>query len=451
MTAGSLLVVDAALLGEPSRRGWLWAEGGAIRATGTGAPPAIGPGCEVLDAAGASLLPGFVDLHLHGAVGHDVTDGDAAGLRAIARFLVRHGVTAFAPTTWSASAEATLAAVESVAAVRGPVTGGAHVLGAHLEGPWLSPSRCGAQDPAALRPPDLGELRRLLATGGVARVTLAPELPGAQDLLDAALDAGVAMSMGHSDASYALAASAVDRGVRSATHLYNAMRPLHHRDPGVVGAVLADPRVTAELIADGTHVHPAALRVAWNAKGADGLALVSDALRPTGLPAAAAPDGRTFHRSGGTIHGSAAPGPSSGPRSSRSELPQPLASGRVEQDPAGVSGGCGRETGPARPPGALPGAVWLADGTLAGSTLLLDAALRTMTAATGAPLVALWPVTSRTPARVLGIDGRKGGLEPGMDGDLVLLDSDLRVLATVVAGCVVHAAEHPRVRAGGAP
>ena len=382
----SLLITDATVLAPdgPLSPGWLAAEAGHITAMGSGDPPAGHTHADdVVDAGGATLAPGFVDVHVHGAVGHETMDADPDGIRRMAAFYASHGVTAFCPTTWTASREDTLAAVDAVAAAMATPGPGARILGVHLEGPFLSPERCGAQAPEHIRPADLDELTAWLDTGVVRLITLAPELAANREAIAVCRARGVTVSAGHTDATYEQARDAIELGIDHATHLFNAMSPLHHRTPGTVGAALSDPRVRCELIADGVHVHPGAMTVAWRAKGPDGLCLVTDALRAAGLP-----------------------------------------EGTYRFDERAVT--------------HRDGAMWLDSGALAGSGLTMDRALRNFLSSTGASLAEAWPVASRTPARAAGAAGQTGELRVGARADLVLLDARLEVIRTVVGGATVE-------------
>jgi N-acetylglucosamine-6-phosphate deacetylase len=397
----TLLVTGARVLtpGGEWPRGWIAVEGRRIAAMGQGRPPEPRQQPTVLDAGGLIVLPGFVDLHAHGAVGVDVMDADPDGLRRMARFYARHGVTAWLPTTMTASARDLERALEAVGEVLGPVDGGATVLGAHLEGPYLSKARRGAQDPSLIRVAPREEATRLLDSGIVRLLAVAPEVQGNRWLVAEAAARGVTVSAGHTDATYDQALEAVAGGVRHVTHAFNAMRPLGHREPGMLGAALTVPELACELVADNIHVHPAVMRLLLAAKGADGVVLVTDAVRATGLP-----DGAYQVGDQPAIH--------------------------------------------------MDGAIRLADGTLAGSVLTLDRALHNLQAATGRPLAELWPAASRNAAQAIGVGDRKGTLEPGKDADLVLLDPSLQVVVTVAEGAVVHGADRlPRrpAPAGRAP
>ncbi|NLD43817.1 MAG: N-acetylglucosamine-6-phosphate deacetylase [Chloroflexi bacterium] len=364
-------------------RGWLQADGGRIAALGEGDPPA-GLAGQRVNLAGRTLAPGFIDLHAHGAVGADTMDATPAALRAMARFYARHGVTGFLATTVTSSLAGVLAALQNVSTTMAEGTGGAALLGAHVEGPFLDPGRLGAQDAAHVRAAALDELHPLLDTGVVRMLTLAPELPGAGALLEAATARGAVVSAGHTRATYEEMAAAAQRGLRHVTHLFNGMEPLHHRQPGVVGAALAMSGLTCELIADNIHVHPGALLLAWRAKGTDAIALVTDAMRGAGMP-----DGQyTLGGLGVTVQG---------------------------------------------------GVARLASGNLAGSTLTLERALANMMAATGLPLPEALPMATAVPARELGLLGRKGSLAVGLDADLIVLNADLQVDLTVVGGEIVYA------------
>ncbi len=387
MTTTPLLIENAHVYGpvEDFEPGWLLAEGGRIKLLGRGQAPGFstGPGLRRIDAAGAHLLPGFVDLHVHGAVGHEAMDGDLDGLRAMARFYARHGVTAFLPTTWTAPREAILRALECIQAALGPVPEGASILGAHLEGPYLNPARCGAQDTRLIRRADLNEARQMLDTGVVRLLALAPEFDENLALVDECVRRGVTVSAAHTDATYQQVQAAVGRGLRQATHTFNAMSAFGHRQPGVAGAAMALPEVSCELIADAIHVHPAAMKILVDVKGPSGVMLITDAVRPTGLPA-----------------------------------------GEHQLDLRRVI--------------VREGAVRLPDGTLAGSVLTMDRALRNLLAASGRPLREAWPMTSLNAARAIGFSASKGSLEIGKDADLVLLDREQDVVLTVVAGEVVY-------------
>jgi N-acetylglucosamine-6-phosphate deacetylase len=331
-------------------------------------------------------MPGFVDVHVHGAVGHEAMDGSADGLLDMARFYATRGVTSFLATTWTATDADILHALggvtEAMRRVRDPSA--ARLLGVHLEGPYINPERPGAQDPAPIRPARPEEALAYLDSGLLRLITLAPEIPGNAWLIDECVRRGVTVSAGHTSATYDEIGAAVVRGLSHLTHTYNAMSPLHHREPGVVGAAMTMPGLRCELIADNVHVHPVAMQALVRARGVEGILLVSDAVRPTGLP-----------------------------------------DGQYAMDDRTVT--------------LADGAVRLPDGTLAGSVLTMDRALRNLAAATGIDAAGLWRATSGNPATDAGVADRTGALVAGLDADLVLLDDRLEVAMTVVEGCVAYA------------
>ncbi len=334
---------------------------------------------------GELLVPGFIDVHVHGAGGHDVMEGSPEALREIGQVLARHGTTAYVPTTVTASVEETLPALERMSAAirqarQEPGWPGAAPLGIHLEGPFISRRQRGAHPEKFIQESSVELLQRMLAAArGEARIlTLAAEIEGVEALLRLAGEQGVVVALGHSDATYDETMRAIDLGARHAVHLFNAFRAFHHREPGIVGAILTDARVTAELIADGVHVEPAALRLAVAAKGPDGVILVSDATSATGMP-----------------------------------------EGSYQLGPIRVTvraGVCRNE-----------------EGHLAGSVLTLDRALRTMVKL-GFELSQVVRMLTLNPARLLGLDGHKGVIAPGADADVVFLGPDLEVRGTVIGG-----------------
>jgi N-acetylglucosamine-6-phosphate deacetylase len=373
--------------------GWVRVEEGRIVAIGgadtlrSAQGGTDGSAPEVVDAGRRWLLPGLVDVHVHGALGHETMDGDVAGLQEMARFYAAHGVTSFLATTWTGSTDDTIAALHGVArAMAEPDARGAQLLGAHLEGPYLNPDRCGAQDVSVIRRGTLDESMRFLDTGVVRMMTIAPEMPGHLEVVRGLVEHGVVMSAGHTDATYDQMRDAVAAGVTHVTHTFNAMRPLHHREPGAVGAAMALPELSVELIADDIHVHPAAMRALYATRGAEGIVLVTDAISAAGMPSGEYPIGdRTV----------------------------------IVAD----------------------GAVRLPDGALAGSMLTLDVGLRNLQRATGRSLAELWPTSSRNAARIAGVGDHKGTIEVGRDADLVVVDDQVRVELTIVGGRLAHRAD----------
>lgn len=343
----------------------------------------------MLDAAGCVLLPGFVDLHIHGSAGVDVMDASLTGLAAMTHFLATKGVTSFLATTMTAPHAAIRAAVAAVADYVAKPATGARVLGVHVEGPYISPHFPGAQPAAQIRPPNLTKFAELMATGPVRMITLAPETPGAHALIRAAVDQGVTVALGHTNATYDECQVATALGVSQATHTYNAMRGLHHREPGALGAVLSNDALYAQLIADFIHVHPVGIQILARCKGIERTVLITDAMRAAGL-------------------------------------------GPGDYELAG------------QPVTVANGECRLVDGTLAGSILTMDQALRNFLAATGLSLAEAWPASSHTPAHSIGLERNIGSLRPGAWADLVLLDAELQVVATVVAGEVVYLRDQER-------
>jgi N-acetylglucosamine-6-phosphate deacetylase len=342
------------------------------------------PGSEALDAGGNLLLPGFIDLHIHGGRGFDVMDGTVEAIQGLSRHLAAHGVTGFLATTVTASQADTIAAAETVRQARKLPPTGSAILGMHLEGPYINGGRRGAQNPGCIRPPSIAEIDEVIAASGncVRLVTIAPEVAGAHELAAHLRRRGIICSMGHTDATYEQALAGLDAGFTHATHIYNAMRSFQHRDPGIIGAVLTDQRAMVELIADGLHVHPAAARLLIQARGPQGVILISDAVRGAGLPFGC------YRMSGGNIWTSE--------RGART-----------------------------------------ADGHLAGSLLTLDVALRNVMQWTGLPLHVALAMASLNQARELGIDTRKGSIEVGKDADLVICTADLQPVTTMIAGRIV--------------
>jgi N-acetylglucosamine-6-phosphate deacetylase len=359
--------------GQVCRPGWLEVSGGRIRSCGAGPPP----GPVDRDFPESVVVPGFVDMHVHGGGGASYTDAD--GIGAAADFHRRHGTTSTLASLVTAAPGELIAGVRALAAAAHRGT----IAGIHLEGPWLSPARCGAHDPARMRHPDATEIDAVLAAAGgtIRMVTLAPELPGAEDAIRRFLDANVVVAVGHTDATYERTQRAIAAGATVGTHLFNAMPPLHHREPGPALALLRDPRVTVEIIADGVHVHPEVVRAVIAAAGPDRVAVVTDAL------AAAGCDDGTF-RLGGV--------------------------------PVDVVSGVARVHG---------------TSTIAGSTATMDRLFRHVAADAGLADAAL--MTATTPARALGLE-RVGALRAGYDANLVVLDGALELTAVMVRGEWCH-------------
>ncbi|GEN33494.1 N-acetylglucosamine-6-phosphate deacetylase [Aneurinibacillus danicus] len=330
-----------------------------------------------------ALIPGMIDLHIHGAAGADAMDATSEALRIIAEHLPGEGTTAFLATTMTQEAEAIERALSNVAAYRKQANGPgmAEVLGVHLEGPFLSPKRAGAQPADKMLHPDIDLFEKWqgIADGAIRLVTVAPERSGGMEFVSHLARSGIVASVGHSDATYEEVAEGVRHGLRHATHLFNGMRGLHHREPGVAGAVLLHPELLAELIVDGIHVHPKMVKLAYRQKGREGLILITDAMRAKCL-------GEGIYELGG-------------------------------QEVA-VRGG----------------QALLADGTLAGSIVKMKDAVTNMLRFTGCPLEDIVHMTAVNPAKQLGLFARKGSISPGKDADLVVLDRKNEVVLTICRG-----------------
>jgi len=341
-----------------------------------------------IDAPGFLVLPGFVDVHVHGGGGADFMHGTPDAVRRIARTHAKHGTTSLLATTLTASREATDRAIDAARTVmEAPQDGEARLLGFHLEGPYICLAKRGAQPAEFVRPPDAKEFRHWMALSAdtVRKITLAPEVPGAEEVVRLACSQNITVSLGHTNATAAEVEAAIDWGMTSATHLFNAMTGLHHREPGAAGAALARPEIVCEIIADGVHLAPLVVRLAVAAKGPLGAVLITDAIE-----GAAMPDGE--YALGG------------------------------------------------HPVFVQNGTAAFADGTLAGSVLTMNRAftnLRRFAPAVSLPHAA-W-LSSGNALRQMGLDTQRGAIAPGMVADLVILHPETgEVEATLIGGRVAY-------------
>lgn len=365
-------------------RGALLLDGGRIAAIGPLGEVPRPPGAGVVDGTGLLASAGFIDLQFNGGFGRDFTD-DPSAIWDVATSLPRYGVTAFLPTIITSPLEKVSAAQEVVLTRRPRGFAGTEPLGLHVEGPFLNPQKKGAHNPRYLRQPDAAAVASWSPATGIRLVTLAPELPGALGLVGLLSDRGVLVSAGHSMATFDQATAGIDAGIRYGTHLFNAMPTLQHRDPGLPGALLTDARATVGLIADGVHTHPSIAALAWQALGPRRLNLVTDAMAALGMPAGT-------HR---------------------------LGDFDVNVDATSAR---------------------LADGTLAGSILSLDQAVRNLVSFTGCAAEEALETVTITAARAIGVDADRGTLTRGAAADVVLLTPDLHVHTTIVAGEIAYEA-----------
>jgi N-acetylglucosamine-6-phosphate deacetylase len=344
-----------------------------------------------IDATGMIVTPGFIDVHTHGGGGYNLHTSDATEIQDFARWAPSTGVTSFLIGVVGVPAglpEAELrAAVEAARATKRRPKG-AEALGIHLEGPYINVLRRGAHQASWLRAPNAAETERLLALadGHLRIITVAPELTGAAALVQRMIAAGVRVSIGHTDATYEQALAAIELGITHATHCCNAMRSLHHRDPGPLTAIVEAPQVYAELIADGVHVHPAMFRLLVKLLGPQRTIVITDALAGAGVPDAVF----EFNGQHATVVG---------------------------------------------------GVAQLDDGTITGSVLTMDQALRNILEITGISLQNAVGMLTANPARAVGVDDRKGLLAPGYDADMLVFDASLMLQATIRSGAFVYATE----------
>jgi len=357
-------------------------EDGKIDSIATRETTQLPAGARVLDFPGATLGPSFFDVHIHGAAGHDVMEATSEALDTMGTFLASRGTSAYLATTVTASLDATLRALDGLAnqIAKLPEPGRARPLGIHLEGPFLSHQKRGVQPPEHLLAPSIATFDRLIdaAHGHVRLMTIAPELPGAIELTAHATSRGIRVSVGHSNATASETRAAIAAGAVSATHTFNAMRPLDHREPGILGTVLTDDDLYAELICDGVHTDPEIVRLWWKAKGPERAILVTDAMAAAGMP-----EGE-YQLGGFPVH--------------------------VES---------GRAT---------------ARGVLAGSVLTLDRALANFIQFTGANIEQALPLLSSNPAAMTGLAHRAGSLAPGKSANFVAADATGKLVSTIIGG-----------------
>jgi N-acetylglucosamine-6-phosphate deacetylase len=365
--------------------GWLLMRDGRIERIGRmedGLPEGT-EGFGRIDAQGGWLIPGFVDVHVHGGAGHDFMDADPAGLDSITRFHANHGTTSILATSLTASRDELTEVLRRIAEYRSRPMAHAQVVGVHFEGPFINPKWKGAQNPDYILPPQKEWLAEWVREfpGLIKIQTLAPESEGALEYIDQLARNGIVPSCGHTDATYDEVIAAADRGLRHAVHTFNAMKPLHHREPGTVGAVLTDDRIMAEVISDGHHVHAGAIKLIARAKGPDKVILVTDAMAAAGMP-----DGDDYELGG---------------------LPVVMKCGvaRLKES-----------------------------GNLAGSTLTMISAFRHMVRAVGVSVSDASKMASGNPARQIGIDRETGSLQAGKRADVLLLDADLELKQVWIGG-----------------
>ena len=365
------------------RPGLLEIADGVISHTGERGSSVPGAGYRVYNFGDSYVCPGFIDMHVHGAGGADVMDSTPESLSLMARVLAEGGTTAFLGTTMSAPRQELVQAVANAAAVMLKETGGARLIGIHLEGPFLNPEKKGAHIGANLRPPGIAELNEYIEAGGgmVRMMTIAPELPGAIEVIRYAVSLGMVVSLGHSAATITQVHEAYAAGLSHVTHAFNAMGAFHHRDPGTIGAILSMRELTVDIIPDGFHVHPAVIKALVLAKGTDRVAAISDCSRAGQMT-----DG--IYELGGQ---------------------------KVTMK---------------------DGVVRLADGTLSGSTISMAGGVKVLVEEVGLSIGEAIQMASANPAVFLGLRS-KGTLAPGKDADITVLDRNYRVLMTMVGGKIV--------------
>ena len=342
-------------------------------------------GFEIVDLGENFIAPGFIDLHLHGALGKDILDADSESLKAIASFQARYGVTGFVGATMSASVASLIRTVENVKAAQA-LSLESEILGVYLEGPFINVNKKGAHNSQFVGNLTDEETKRILDTvnGLTAIIPLAPEIPQYMNLIPEFKKRGVIAAIGHSSATYAQANESFSEGVSHATHLFNAMRDFHHREPGVVGAVLDSDSVTCEIIADGVHVHPASIRIAITQMGVDRICLVTDSIMVSGL-------GDGVYKIGNS---------------------QVFVEGEK--------------------------AVLLESNTLAGSVISLNKAVKNISKWGELSVPEVVKLVTLNPARILGLEKRMGSLKEGQQGNLVVFDREFNIKKTILNGREVY-------------
>ncbi len=341
---------------------------------------------EIIDANGLYLSPGFIDVHIHGAGGYDTMDGTYEAINEISKTICKFGTTSFTPTTMTVAIKDIRKSMSAIKEAKLKGTDGANVLGAHLEGPFISPNAIGAQNPNFLQIPSIETYNKMVGDceDTVVSITIAPEVSGAKELIKYLSDKGVVCSIGHTKATYEEAVEGIKCGCSHSTHLFNAMTPFTHRAPGVVGATF-DTDITTETISDGIHISYPALRVAYKQKGTDKVLLITDAMMACGMP-----DG-TYSLGGQEVK---------------------------------VSDGAAR----------------ILSGSLAGSILTLDKAVRNVYENSNYPLYEIVKMATYNGAKHCHVEDRKGIIKEGYDADLILFDDKINIKKVIVNGKVVHEA-----------
>ncbi|WP_238884429.1 N-acetylglucosamine-6-phosphate deacetylase [Clostridium sp. YIM B02551] len=341
---------------------------------------------EIIDGEGLYLSAGFIDVHIHGAGGYDTMNGTFEAINEIAKNIVKHGTTSFTPTTMTVAVEDIHKSMEAISYAKTHGTDGANVLGAHLEGPFISPQAIGAQNPNFLQKPSVETYNKMVSgfEDAVTSITVAPEVDGALELISYLNSKGVRVSVGHTKATYNEVVSGIKAGISHSTHLFNAMTGLHHREPGAIGAIF-DTDITTETISDGIHIAYPSLRVAYKTKTTDKVLLITDAME-----ACCMPDGK--YSLGG--------------------------------QPVFVKDGAAR----------------LENGALAGSILTLDKAVKNVFDNSNYPLYEVVKMATYNPAKHCKVDNKKGLIKEGFDADLVLFDDNINIKYSIVNGKIIFKA-----------